>query len=186
MKPKLKHMKRNTQTRKDYQKNLDHIKQTKEYKKKLLKFLIFYCKANPLKFYHKRILPLFDEGKEEELGKLIRDAWVANNPSIRRDQTGFIDNSQFLEAIVDHLIDEIPRIHDEGCEYEDDYDDDNDDDEEGEEEKEEKEEEKEEEERHDILGTQQAEDLEITGKEVEVEEEVDMPKKKRKVSSSKT
>lgn len=112
MKPKLKHMKRNTQTRKDYQKNLDIQKQTREYKKKLLKFIIFYCKANP-KIYHEVLLPLFDEGKEELLSKLIRDAWVANNKSIREDQTGFINNSQYLEAIVGHLVDAIPRIHSE-------------------------------------------------------------------------
>lgn len=122
MKPKLKHMKRNTQSRKDYQKNLDSVKQTKEYKKKLLKFLIFYCKANA-KFYHKGILVLYDENKEKELGHLIREVWLENNTSIRRDQTGFIDNSLYLESLVDHLITEIPRIHsDDYEEYEYDLD----------------------------------------------------------------
>jgi len=110
MKPKLKHMKINKQSRKDYQKNLDTAKRIKEYKKSLLKFLLFYCKANPSKFYHNGVLALYDEGKEEELGHLIREAWLGNNTSIRRDQTGFIDNSQYLESVVDHLISEIPRI----------------------------------------------------------------------------
>lgn len=111
MKPKLKHMKINKQSRKNYQKNLDAAKRIKECKKSLLKFLLFYCKANPSKFYHKGILALYDEGKEEELGQLIRETWLGNNTSIRRDQTGFIDNSQYLESVVDHLISEIPRIH---------------------------------------------------------------------------
>jgi hypothetical protein len=120
MKPKLKHMKRNTSTRKEYQKNLDNQKQTREYKKKLLKFIIFYCKAN-LKFYHKVLLVLFDRGEEEALGKVIRDAWVANDKSIRQDQTGFIDNSQYLESIMDHLVTEIPRIHSDDEEYSEEY-----------------------------------------------------------------
>lgn len=87
---------------------MDNQKQIKEYKKKLLSFLLFYCKKNS-KFYQKRLLGLSDDGKEQELGALLRDTWVEHNTSIRRDRTGFIDNSLYLEALVNNLLVEIPR-----------------------------------------------------------------------------
>jgi len=47
----------------------------------------------------------------KELGDYIRDAWIENNPSIRRDRTGFIDNTLYLEALVNNLLGEIPRVY---------------------------------------------------------------------------
>ena len=36
---------------------------------------------------------------------------MANNTSVRRDQTGFIDNSLYLEALVGSLLSAIPRVY---------------------------------------------------------------------------
>ena len=97
---------------------MDNQKQVREYKKELFKFLVFYCKANP-KFYHRRVLVLSDDGREKELGTLLRNAWLKNNPSIRFDRIGFIDNSLYLEALVRNLLGEIPRIYSDDEGYED-------------------------------------------------------------------
>jgi hypothetical protein len=195
-------MKRNTQTRKDYQKELDNQKQVREYKKKLFKFLVFFCKKNT-KFYHKRLLALSDDGKEAELATLIRDSWVENNTSIRRDRTGFIDNSLYLEALVNNLLSEIPRVYsdDEGGEGEF-YDSLSDEDDENEkiQDEEEVEEEEVEEKKVDVIAQSKgkvSDTKKCTKKEGNVvqkksntdvisksEEAVDRPAKRRKVLSS--
>ena len=171
MKPKLKHMKINNQSRKGYIKELDSQKQTKEYKKKLLSFLLFYCKANP-KFYNESVLTLFDDGKEQELGTLLRDTWVKNNITIRAERTKFIDNSLYLEFLVNNLLDEIPRVYKDEQQYYDDVSD-----------IEEEEEESEENKQEDVDVVDAVVDTVVeTSKasEVEVEESVERPQKKRK------
>ena len=150
-----------------HKKDLDLQKQMKDYKKKLLSFLLFYCKANP-KFYNESVLTLFDDGKEQELGTLLRDTWVKNNITIRADRTKFINNSLYLDALVNNLLDEIPRVYKDEQQYYDDVSD-------IEEEEEESEENKQED--VDVVDT-----VVETSKasEVEVEESVERPQKKRK------
>ena len=153
-----------------HKKDLDLQKQMKDYKKKLLSFLLFYCKANP-KFYNESVLTLFDDGKEQELGTLLRDTWVKNNITIRAERTKFIDNSLYLEFLVNNLLDEIPRVYKDEQQYYDDVSDI------------EEEEESEENKQEDVDVVDAVVDTVVeTSKasEVEVEESVERPQKKRK------
>lgn len=106
MKPKLKHMKINTQSRKDYVKAESKKEKIKQYKKQLMNWLVTYSRVDVEFYCH--VIVLSKEEMHKDLSSFIRLHWTKHNPKIVANQTGFIDNIQYLESIVDNLKQEIP------------------------------------------------------------------------------
>jgi hypothetical protein len=100
----MNHRKINKKFREKYVKNDSKKEKERDYKKLLWKWIFPYCEENRDFF---KSLVAAKQDKPSNLPYLIKREWM-QDPDIRVEHTAFMDNIQYVIAIVDNLLSELP------------------------------------------------------------------------------
>lgn len=92
------HRKINNRFRVNYVKNEAKKDREKDYKKMLRSWLFPYCRQNR-EFFGE----LVKEKNFKAISSRIRDEWLRNDHSVRITNTGFMNNMQYIMALVENI-----------------------------------------------------------------------------------